>query len=161
MSEAEAAEVAGFVNDCWRVAYAGILDAGFLDGLTTGRRETRLRDRLARGAAVLVARDETGRLVGMVQYGPSHLIGFEDAGLIGMLYLREDHIGTGLGRRLLADGEAALRERGYTRFVLDAFTANANALGFYEAHGWVAAGSKEDLIGERTYHLTIMTKDAA
>jgi len=152
------AEAAAFVNDCWRAAYAEILDRAFLDGLTTqGRREILAR-KLDSGLSGEVARDDDGAMLGIVLHGPTHLRLLGDAGEINMLYVRPDRIGTGLGHALFAGAERALCGQGYTTLGLDVFSANAPAIAFYVAHGYRRVGGKVDVIDGREYELDIMAK---
>ena len=152
----ELREVAAFVNECWREAYDGILDAGFLARLTTHGRAARLQAKLDAGGAVLVARDPG--LCGMVLIRSSHFPDHPEAGEISALYLRADRIGQGLGHRLFVLAEEALAARGYDEFVLDVFEANERAVRFYTAHGYRKVGSKVDDFDGRTYPLAIMAR---
>ena len=157
LDEADLTTVAAFLNDCWRAAYADILDADFLAGLTTADRVARLRRHRARGSIGLVAWDQ-GVVVGVVMAGPSHLPECPQAGEIDLLYVHPQLIGTGLGHRLLIAGEANLRERGYTTVCLDAFSANTRAIGFYTAHGYSKVGTAPDHLAANVYPLDIMAK---
>ena len=150
--------VAEFLNKCWRWTYKGILDDGFLDALTTDGRVDILREKMGRGVYGMQALDGGGALCGVVMVGPTHLHIFDDAGEISMVYLRQDHIGTGLGHRLLQWGEAALAADGYKVIELDAFVDNQHALQFYRDHGYQKVGAKQDHIEGRTYDLDIMAK---
>lgn len=158
LADDDMTEVAAFINTCWRQTYASILDAGFLAGLTTQGRVDILRRKLAAGMAGLVALDDDGALIGMTLYGPTHLAVLAGAGEINMIYLRADHIGTGLGHRLFAQTEVALLARGYKTLGLDVFTDNKRAIAFYEAHGYEKVGAKIDLIEGHEYLLDIMAK---
>lgn len=53
--------------------------------------------------------------------------------------------GTGFGGRILAGLEAAARERGARRIVLN---AREGARGFYERHGYAAIGPAETMFGQ-------------
>jgi len=151
-------ELAEFVNDCWRHAYAGILDADFLANLTTDSRAEIIGRKLAFGQQILVAYDHH-ELVAMSMYGPSHLAGWEQAGLVGMIYVQPDHIGTGLGHQLLTRSEANLDLMGYTTYVLDVFAANTHAIEFYKRHGYVRVSNKTfDASEGKIYPLDIMAK---
>lgn len=52
------------------------------------------------------------------------------------LFVAPDHQGTGLGGRLLAEGEAMIAEAGHTDFELHTRVENVSAIAFYEAAGW-------------------------
>jgi len=53
------------------------------------------------------------------------------------LFVEPEHQGTGLGKRLLALGEANLIAAGHTRFELHARVENTAAVAFYQAAGWL------------------------
>ena len=63
---------------------------------------------------------------------------------IRQMVVHEADRGRGLGRVLLAGAEAALAERGFSRFVL---YARPEATGFYERCGYSATGETAELIG--------------
>jgi len=150
--------VAEFLNMGWRTTYAGILDAHFLDGLTTQTREDILRQKLARGMSGLMAHDKDGALIGFTLLGPTHLEVLGQAGEVNMLYVRPDIIGTGLGHLLMTQAEATLIADGYTAIGLDVFTPNTRAIKFYERHGYTKVGTKFDNIEGKIYELDIMLK---
>ena len=52
------------------------------------------------------------------------------------LFVEPDHQGMGLGRRLLAQGEAMITASGHSDFELHARVENVGAIAFYEAAGW-------------------------
>ncbi len=52
------------------------------------------------------------------------------------LFVEPDHQGVGLGRHLLAQGEAMIAASGHTDFELHARVDNLAAIAFYEAAGW-------------------------
>ena len=52
------------------------------------------------------------------------------------LFVEPDHQGVGLGRHLLAQGEAMIAAGGHTDFELHARVENLAAIAFYETAGW-------------------------
>lgn len=52
------------------------------------------------------------------------------------LFVEPEHQGAGLGKRLLALGEARLAADGHTSFELHARVENLAAIAFYQAAGW-------------------------
>ena len=72
-----------------------------------------------------------------------------DTRIIGMVLTQEEWIsdlwvlregrGCGVGRRLLAQGEAEIAGRGYPLFRLRVLQSNTAALGFYRRQGWRVA----------------------
>lgn len=65
-------------------------------------------------------------------------------GSISLLYVAPWAAGQGLGQALLATLEAELTQQGHTVAHL---TATQTALGFYQSHGWVLAGPRNDSFG--------------
>lgn len=56
------------------------------------------------------------------------------------LFVAPDHQGIGLGRHLLAQGEAMIAARGHADFELHARVENLAAIAFYESAGWTMTG---------------------
>ena len=52
------------------------------------------------------------------------------------LFVEPEHQGTGLGRQLLAQGEAMIAAGGHSNFELHARIENLAAIAFYQAAGW-------------------------
>lgn len=158
LADEQVSSVAAFLNTCWRVAYAGLLDADFLAGLTTEDRAARLHHKIDLGAQGMVAQAVDGQIIGVTVFGPPHLKQLVGAGQIDMLYVHPDRIGTGLGHHLLNLAEANLRELDYRIVGLDVFSANHQGVSFYKDHGYNRTGGKVDVIEGVEYPLDIMSK---
>ena len=146
---AERRDIVGFVtmkNEAWRWAYAGILPAEHLASLAVdqqvrGWRETFEHD-TDPGVAIALDGD---RIVGVVSWGPTRDDDVPDAtGEIGMLYVSPDHVGTGLGRRLLELALGNLGRAGFARATLWVLEANERGRGFYEHMGWRPDGARSE-----------------
>ena len=74
----------------WQAAYAGLIPADFLAGLSVQARAASWARLIADGGSVLVAEDD-GVIVGFAAYGPGRLFA---------LYLLPEQWGRGLGRAL-------------------------------------------------------------
>jgi len=157
LEAADVTRAAEFLNLCWRAAYAGILDAGFLRRMTTEKRAELLGERLEAGVRGLLAVG-AGGILGLVLFGPTHLRILADAGEISAIYVAPDLIGCGIGHRLMELAEAELVADGYLNVELDVFVGNERAIRFYRAHGYVKVGSKVDHIEDGVYDLDIMGK---
>ena len=57
------------------------------------------------------------------------------------LFVEPDHQGVGLGRYLLAQGEAMMADSGHTAFELHTRVENLAAIAFYQAAGWTVTES--------------------
>ncbi|MGI9597516.1 MAG: GNAT family N-acetyltransferase [Acidimicrobiales bacterium] len=58
------------------------------------------------------------------------------------LFVEPDHQGRGLGRRLLALGEAMIAASGHTNLELHARVDNLAAIAFYQRAGWIVTGRR-------------------
>jgi len=58
------------------------------------------------------------------------------------IHLRPAHVGTGVGRTLMAHAVADLRARGFRHAVLWVFAGNERARRFYAAGGWTPDGAQ-------------------
>lgn len=117
----------------WQAAYPGLIDQAFLDALEVDSR-AKSWDRILRQSRgkVLVAEEE-GIVVGFCALGPA----IEDSwGEVFAIYVDPARWGEGMGRDLLAAGERALAEAGFTNAVLWVLDGNARARAFYERQGW-------------------------
>ncbi len=129
----------------WRHAYRGLLPDDYLERLSVDDREAQ---RLAwfadprSSSGVLVAEDDAGRVVGFATFGPSR---DDDApmgtGEVPAIYVDPAEVGTGIGRQLIEETAAALREAGFTRATLWVLEENASARRFYEKVGWTWDGA--------------------
>jgi GNAT superfamily N-acetyltransferase len=131
----------------WQWAYAGLLPAEELAGLSVADRADRWQARLAgtgtgstdRGATFVA--DLDSRVVGFVTVGPGRDdVGGPSVGELYAIYLDREVAGTGLGRRLHEAGVGWLAEQGWTRALLWVLRDNARARRFYELCGWRADG---------------------
>jgi len=137
---------------CWREAYGGLLDPGFLAGLSAGYRADIWRKVIADPSMfVLVALAEDER-VGFVISGPASPDYRKWAdGEIHALYLLGAFQGQGLGRKLLAAGLEDWRRRGGRGAVAMVFGGNLRARRFYEARGGRAVGEAVIALGGQSH----------
>ena len=77
------------------------------------------------------------------------------------LFVDPGHQHTGLGRRLLALGEAMIATRGHTDFELHARVENATAIAFYERAGWMVTDRVIHTVEHGiSYHERVLVKAA-
>jgi GNAT superfamily N-acetyltransferase len=134
----------------WQAAYAGVLPAEFLDGLSAelDTRAEQWQDWLStdspqRAVLVVVDGDE---VVGFAHLGPS---GDKDlkpkvVGELYAMYLDPARYRQGWGSRLMAAAFDDLRAVGFAEASLWVMTANHAARAFYEQAGWEADGAETD-----------------
>ncbi|MEP7122998.1 MAG: GNAT family N-acetyltransferase [Byssovorax sp.] len=134
--------------ESWRAAYAGLVPAVVLNGLSVGARAaswTRiLEGREADGSRAWVAVLE-GRVVGFISAGPTR-----DAddhrrkvGEIYAIYLVPTAWGHGVGGELLRVAEDDLSERGYRAATIWVLAGNTRARRFYAQCGYDADGGTQ------------------
>ena len=136
----DAREIAEVHVASWRWAYRGQLPDEVLNDLSIDEREA-MWTAWFRGsetrAAVLVAQDEGGRVVGFANAGASR---DQDAapgtGELRAIYLVRDVQGTGVGRRLLDASLDRLRSADFDRVTLWVLATNDLGRRFYEKTGW-------------------------
>lgn len=136
----------------WQEAYASILPASFLDTFSIAERAERWRGILAaRESTTLIAKSESGRVVGFVSFGR-----FRDDsasatdGEIWSLYVLPEYWNQGVGRMLLGEAVAQLRDGGRETVSLWVLTANERGRRFYATAGFeVVTGSTKrfELVG--------------
>jgi len=87
---------------------------------------------LARGGVFHVLEEQDGSIIG--SYGLHPL----EAGVCELrkMYLRRDHRGKGLGRRLLEDALARARQLGFRRMMLETASVLKEAVRLYESYGF-------------------------
>ncbi|HEU5325514.1 MAG TPA: GNAT family N-acetyltransferase [Candidatus Limnocylindria bacterium] len=133
----------------WRAAYAHILPAAFLAGLSVADRAGRWRSRLGAAALpdapTLVAVDAEDAVVGFAHTGP-----LRDADLpaegraeIYTLYVHPGAWRAGIGRALVDEVEAFCLARDMDELFAWVFEANHAARAFYAAVGFVPDGATQ------------------
>ncbi|MEU4674089.1 GNAT family N-acetyltransferase [Amycolatopsis sp. NPDC023774] len=127
----------------WQAAYAGLLPADFLAGLSASRREPVWAERLAASAprhTVLVAETPDGTIAGFAASSPSD---DDDAtpgtGELAAIYLLPEFWSQGYGRALHAEALTALATD-FSTATLWVLARNTRARAFYERTGWTIDG---------------------
>lgn len=141
---ADALSIARVHTRSWQVGYAGHLPQAVLDGLSVERREQRWAERLAAAEDGVIVAEVDGEVGGFAAVGPSRDEGAAlSTGELRALYVDPGRWGLGLGRRLLADADRVLLERGFAAANLWVLRSNSRARGLYERAGWtLTTGTK-------------------
>jgi GNAT superfamily N-acetyltransferase len=123
----DAAAIADYHLRASRRSFETLLTSGTYDGARP--RVERFTEWLAAdsGFSTIVA-DVDGTPVGHVTISGNEVV---------HLFIDPDHQGRGLGRRLLATGEAMLADAGHDDIELHTMIGNAPAIALYESAGWV------------------------
>src|SRR4051794_15411678 len=141
----EAVALAHVHVESWRTTYAGIVPNQYLAGLDETLRVKLWQEWLSGGAIVLVA-ERKGQLVGFAHAGRiREAVETADAEIYSLYLLRESQ-GRGIGRALLTEMSAVLKQQGFKSIALWVLERN-NARGFYQSCGGRLAASKVIEIG--------------
>jgi ribosomal protein S18 acetylase RimI-like enzyme len=121
----------------WRAAYAHLVPAEVLAGLSESDRATRWVEILTRATRGNLVAATDREIAGFVSFGPSR---DDDArgtrtGELYAIYLHPDWWGRGLGRRLWRAAHQGLLVEEYDAFTLWVLEGNARARAFYERLG--------------------------
>ena len=112
---------------------------GFRDTvLTVPSAERRLRD-----MTVLVAEDDSGKIIGTIAY---QVVAPGEGHLRGMAVVPESQ-GRGVAERLLVAAEDGLRRLGCVRVTLDTTQPLERAISFYSRQGYKPTGTVKDFFG--------------
>ena len=112
-------------------------EADLLDGTRTS--EAELTVLLAKpNALIMTCKDAAGTLLGSVYLGTHR-----DHVYVGMLAVRPDQQGRGVGRQLLAAAEAHARQLERPALRMTVFSARPELLAFYERLGYRRTGETE------------------
>ena len=141
----DAAGVADVHVRAWQTAYRGLLPDAYLDGLRAADRMVRYRFEITGPdqPSTIVAVDD-GVICGFATIGPARDGAVPSAGLLHALYVEPALWRRGVGRLLMAEARARLRQQGFFEGVLWVLVGNDRAQRFYRADGWLPDGSRRD-----------------
>jgi ribosomal protein S18 acetylase RimI-like enzyme len=131
----------------WQVAYREIIPEEFLRSLSIERRTEIWRENLRNPDAETRVAEEAGRVVGWASTGASRDPDAEpETGELWAIYVDPDAWGTGVGRALWQEAEAALRRAGFRSVTLWVLEENGRARRFYEALGFRVDPGHEQML---------------
>jgi GNAT superfamily N-acetyltransferase len=146
----DAARLAEIHITSWQAAYADLLPAEFLEGLSdeVATRTEQWQDWLSTESpqrSVLVAVD-ADQIVGFAHLGPSgdKDLRPKEVGELYAMYLDPAHYRQGRGSELMTAVFDELRTGGFVGASLWVMTDNTAAQAFYEKAGWEADGAQTD-----------------
>ena len=146
----DAASIARVHVDSWRSAYAGIVPADYLAGLSYRNRESLWKDLLTTdrpGTSYFVADAGGGDVVGFANAGPEREGDRVYRGELYAIYILEEYQRMGLGRRLFSSVTQRLLADGFNSMLLWVLEDNRPAIRFYESLGGEPAGRQTITIG--------------
>ena len=147
---ADAGPMARVHIDTWRTAYAGIVPAGHLVGLSYHDREARWVHILTRDQPAecnVVAETQGGEIVGFAGGGPEREGDRTYLGELYAIYLLQEHQRKGAGRRLVFAVARRLLSVGFNSMLVWVLEDNRPARRFYESLGGEQVGRKTIEIG--------------
>ncbi len=168
----DAAEIARIQLTTWRAAYAGVLPARILDGLTAGDVEEQWSAAVLRppspGHRVLVAMEQEW-LVGFAALEPAEDDGLDptSTAMISTLLVEPRWGRRGHGSRLLAACVDLLRENRYATAVTWVLDSDPAVRTFYSSAGWAPDGATRALdmdgrlVSEIRLHASLPTEPPA
>lgn len=142
---ADAAAIAEAHVRSWQEAYRGLLEQGYLDGLSVSERTETWRRRLSAKAGPQRTWVVCGpEVLGFATAGPpqDRNVGPE-WGEVWAIYVHPSAWGRGAGAALFRHACDALSGDGYSSLCLWVLAGNERASRFYEAFGWVADGTSK------------------
>jgi ribosomal protein S18 acetylase RimI-like enzyme len=120
--------IADYHHRCFTHTYSSQLIAGELEAPDQEGIRQQLHEWFLPGSAFVTrVAAEDGAPIGHVTVSDRHLV---------HLFVEPNRQNMGLGRRLLAEGEALIAAGGHTDFELHARVENFAAIAFYERAGW-------------------------
>ena len=135
----DAASIAAIHVKSWRAAYAGILPAAFLDGLSEDEYTAFWEQELTGNASVNRVALEGRQIVGWASGGPNRDPDCEGHSEIYSIYVTPDAWSRGIGRLLMRRMENDLSAMRWP--LLWVLEQNQRALRFYHKQGYQADGS--------------------
>jgi GNAT superfamily N-acetyltransferase len=126
----------------WQSAYRGLIDQDYLDGLEPELWARRYSfGHMGLAPSTLVAVDGA-TICGLVTTGLCRDEDLPNFGELLAIYVDPEHVGTGVGRLLIAAARERLRRVGVTSAALWVLDGNARARRFYERDGWNCDGAR-------------------
>jgi predicted N-acetyltransferase YhbS len=132
------------INSLVNGAYRGVsskrgwtTEADLLDGIRTS--EASLLEMLAHPSAIILVAEEEGGLQGCV-----YLEKQEEALYLGMLTVKPELQGKGVGAQLLTAAEHRAKEQGCNKISMTVITARSELIAYYNRKGFIDTGSRKE-----------------
>ncbi|AOK30743.1 MULTISPECIES: GNAT family N-acetyltransferase [Burkholderia] len=151
----DAFRVASIHVDSWKKAYREIIPRDYIERITHQTRLTYWKEVLAtNNLAVFVYVDDAGNILGWAATGPDR----EEPDVvttaeIQAMYVDPEHIGKGIGSRLLEYIVAELVTVGTSRVTVWVLERNEPAMRFYHTRGFLSQPIKSIMVERGGVHL--------
>ena len=140
----------------WKTAYRGIVDNEYLDSLRDDHWVEFLTSALNGDTIFSMVLLEDQEIVGASILGKSET---EHEVHMISLYLLPEKIGQGYGHTFYSEIEKEMRNKGFTKCVIDVLENNERAIRFYTAHGFADMHVEaETTLGKRNYLYKVFEK---
>ncbi|MCE2433851.1 MAG: GNAT family N-acetyltransferase [Candidatus Latescibacteria bacterium] len=124
----------------WQAAYKGQVPDDFLDSLSVDRREKDWRQLLGSPSNKVLVAEAEQRIIAFSSFGPVRDEGLDknSVGEVYAIYALEEFWDCGIGRRLMEDSLAVLREMDCSTVKVWVLDTNQRAISFYQKFGFTA-----------------------
>lgn len=141
------AEDMGYVHaESWQKAYRGIVPDDIVDAFTPEKRGEVFREAIATRPEEYYFFKVNGHPAGIALLHKSHEDNAADTdGEIYAIYVHPDFWGTPVTHEAFQFCVNRLKERGFTRLTIWVLESNIRARKFYEKHGFVFDGAKQQI----------------
>lgn len=147
--QADIPAIAALHIEGWKAAYGGLVDQAYLDSLSADHRIQDWQGWMAAGESSTLIAEQNGRPAGFITTGRtktpppgSSPIRPLYSAEVYALYLHPDVWRQGIGRALLKQAAADLKDQKHSSLCLWVLDGNARAKAFYERMGGQKVGSK-------------------
>ncbi len=151
---ADARDLAYIHIEGWRSSYGGLVDQAYLDGLDKDAREKNWVEWISGETEALIAYDDKGAPAGFISFGklmtpPPGMSPIRPLYTTEILaiYILPPYWRQGLGRTLMAQAAARLREKKHKSVCLWVLEKNSRGVAFYKSLGGERCGKKTVDIG--------------
>ena len=134
----ELSQVSAQIAESYKATYKNMMSDSYLDLLSADNWVPILQKSLLRGDICIIA-EVNGKIAGSAVFGKNK----NKAGEASWhaIYLLPHFIGKGIGHRLCAEVEAAMKAQQFTCSTLEVLTENHRAIKFYVSHGYSVANT--------------------
>ena len=144
----DVAEIALLVNSCYRGDSSRVgwtTEADLLDGTRTD--EDEIKSLITHPDSMLLLCAEEDEIIGSV-----HIQKQDDSSYLGMLVVKPNLQGGGVGRRLMEAAEVRAREEwGSTRMTMTVISVRDTLIAYYERRGYRRTGRMKPFISDATH----------
>lgn len=132
----DAAAIAGINTRGWQVAYAGILDQTYLDGISVEKRTARWKENLEKGdGSQTYVATTGGQVVGFASVGLSREANFANYIELYAIYIEPEFWGKGAGKALFDTVRNYAVAASFDKMFVNVLSDNKLGCSFYERTG--------------------------